>query len=187
MKGRRPRTDAEAEARWQADYARLRENSPTRWGRWISSRLVFVPSWVARLYGGVFLWLGWVVVGRDFLDAPFYARQYILSHLWARVTHGHPLAAIGIFLCTGAMTLLVQLANSSLLSLVIGLGSLALLVWANLPRRELEADDGASAVIGRSGVRAGIMWSIKRRMDRLTPDNRRRLKRMGWTETEPPE
>lgn len=183
MTDRPLRTDAEAEADWQADYTRLREGSPTRWGRWISSQLVFVAPWVARLYGGVFLWLGWVVVGRDLLHVPFYARQYILSRLWARVSHGHPLAAIGIVLCTGAMTLLVQIAGSNLLSLVIGFGSLGLMVWANLPRRELEADDGASEVIGRNGVRAGIMWSIRQKIDRMTPGNRRRLQRMGWTDS----
>lgn len=180
---RPPPTDAEGQARWQEDFTRLREASPSRWGRWIRPRIVFVHPWLARLYGGVFMWAGWVVVGRDMLTAPYYARQFILSQLWGRVRHGQPFAAIGIFLCTGAMTLLVQVSGSNLLSLMIGSGALALMVWANLPKRDYEGDDAASAVLGRRAVKAGIIWVVSKRMDKLTPGDRERLKRMGWEVT----
>lgn len=180
---RPPPTDAVGEARWQEDFTRLREASPSRWGRWIRPRIVFVHPWLARLYGGVFMWAGWVVVGRDMLTAPYYARQFILSHLWGRVRHGQPFAAIGIFLCTGAMTLLVQVSGSNLLSLMIGSGALALMVWANLPKRDYEGDDEASEVLGRRAVKAGIIWVVSKRMETLTAGDRARLERMGWEVT----
>lgn len=172
-------TDAEGEARWQQDFDRLREQSPTRWSRWIRPRIVFVRPWVARAHGGVFMWASWVVVGRDMLSAPYYARLFVLNQLWARVKHGQPFAAIGIVLCTGAMTLLLQVHGSSLLSLMIGLGALALLVWANLPRRDLEGDEGAAQVLGRRAAKAGFIWVVTKRMEKLTPGDRERLKRMG--------
>lgn len=173
-----PLDDETYEARWQADFERLRAKHPSRWGKWVRPRLIFVHPWLARLYGGVFLWLGWIFVGRNLLRAPYFARQFMLARLWSHACHGHFFETMGIFLCTGAMTLLVQLSGQAWLGMSIGLAALGLMVWTNRKSRDLVVDDAVGTMIGRAGVQAGINWLIEQHLDTLTDENAERLRRM---------
>lgn len=146
---------------WQKDFDELRARRPTRWGPWVSSRVVAAPWIVSALFGDVTVAFGRLMVRRALLGAPSYARRSLLAIAWGRVVRGHLVASAGVLICLGAFLLLGAIRGAELVTCSAGIGMAVWLAWLGLRRRESEADDEAGRLVGPRGVRAALLWRAK--------------------------
>jgi Zn-dependent protease with chaperone function len=167
--------------RLQEAYSEIRRQRPVAWGFLISPRLVVLPNFLTRFYGGAVTWLRWICVGRDLLaSAPDNVMRYIIAHEWGHVRRGHIFGTVIIFIAAIVTTVCPRTPQWAIFGWSIGMIGLGAIVWLTRLTREFEADDEAAQQVGINGVRNGLLWLVENRPGGLTPDRRARLERVGW-------
>lgn len=73
----------------QAEYAELQRLRPSSLSFLASHRLVVLPDWFMRFYGGAAVLYRWTCIGNSLLDAPAEVRKAMLAHEWGHLARGH--------------------------------------------------------------------------------------------------
>jgi len=171
-------------SRWQAAYDAVRQAHPAPWQVLFSSRIVVLPSPLAKIYGGAVTWLRWICVGADLLEeAPDHVVKYVVAHEWGHVCCGHPFASVLILACAIITIWCPRTPQYALFGWAIGMAGLSMVVWVSRLTREFEADDKAAESVGVDGVREGLLWMVTHRAGGLNADRRARLVRTGWIDS----
>lgn len=140
-----------------------------------SSRLVILPHWFMRRFGGAAAIWRWTCISRELVDnAPADVRRAVIAHEWGHAYSGHCVATIGslvLALCYAVSSTMSAgsipwgLANIAMLA-AIG----TMLLWALHPKREFEADSIAVSLVGSAAMAAALRWIVDNVKDGQMPE-----------------
>ena len=157
-----------------------------------SSRLVILPHWFMKRFGGAAAIWRWTCISRELVDtAPADVRRAVIAHEWGHAYSGHCVATIGslvLALCYGisssihAGSIPWGLANIGMLA-AIG----TMLLWALNPKREFEADAIAASLVGSAAMASALRWIVENVKGGQMPEPVvKRLERLEGTTAEAP-